>query len=53
MKAKGIITTLTLATLLTMGGAYKAHADVQKTGNSIPVYRLYNTHSGEHFYSTS
>lgn len=54
MTPKKIITSLTLATLLAVGGlASKANAEVKTNAPEIPVYRLYNTHSGEHFYSTS
>ena len=53
MNSKLIIGTLSLATIFTSGLAIKAHADVQISASSVPVYRVYNTNSGEHFYTTS
>ena len=52
MNSKLIIGTLSVATILTSGLAIKAHADVQNS-SSVPVYRVYNTNTGEHFYTTS
>lgn len=53
MKKKIAITTLALTTILASAASYKAHADVQNPSSTLPVYRLYNIHSGEHFYTTS
>lgn len=53
MNSKLIIGALSLATIFTSGLAIKAHADVQISASSVPVYRVYNTNSGEHFYTTS
>lgn len=53
MNSKLIIGTLSVAAIFTSGLAYKAHADVQNSASSVPVYRVYNTNSGEHFYTTS
>ena len=53
MNSKLTIGMLTVATLFASGLGYKAHADVQSSTSSNPVYRVYNTHTGEHFYTTS
>jgi hypothetical protein len=53
MNSKLTIGILTVATLFASGLGYKAHADVQSGASSNSVYRVYNTHSGEHFYTTS
>lgn len=53
MNSKLIIGTLSLATIITSGLAYKALADVQSDTSLVSVYRVYNTNTGEHFYTTS
>lgn len=52
MKTKTLIKTVSLATLFTGLLAYKVEIQAQ-TPASPSVYRLYNTHTGEHFYTSS